>query len=53
VQGDNLVLTVVPEPSTLALLVAGAVGIAEFGWQKRKSCGPKVRAFFKRRAEPW
>jgi autotransporter-associated beta strand protein len=37
VKGDNLVLNVVPEPSTLALLVAGAVGVAGFArrWKSR------------------
>ena len=34
VQGNDLVLTVVPEPSTLALLVASAVGLAGYTWRR-------------------
>jgi hypothetical protein len=34
--GNNsaITLTAVPEPSTLALLVAGAIGLAGYGWRK-------------------
>ena len=40
-EGSNLVLTVVPEPSTLALLVAGAIGWLGNAWRiylARTSC---------------
>ena len=53
VQGNDLVLNVVPEPSTLALLVAGAVGVVGFVRGKWRSCGPKAQAILQRRAEPW
>jgi fibronectin-binding autotransporter adhesin len=36
ISGNDLVLTVVPEPSTLALLGAGAIGLAAFGLGRRK-----------------
>ncbi len=35
VQGNDLVLTVVPEPSTLVLLAAAAVGLVGYGWRRR------------------
>ncbi len=35
-QVDNFSLTVVPEPSSLALLVAGLVGLLCYAWRKRK-----------------
>jgi autotransporter-associated beta strand protein len=53
VQGNDLMLNVVPEPSTLALLVAGAVGVVGFVRGKWRSCGPKAQAILQRRAEPW
>jgi probable HAF family extracellular repeat protein len=31
-----LLLTLVPEPSTIALLLAGAVGLLGYGWQRRR-----------------
>jgi autotransporter-associated beta strand protein len=34
---NSLVVEAVPEPSTLALLAAGAIGVLGFGWRKRKS----------------
>ena len=37
VQGNNLVLKVVPEPGTLALLAAGAIGLVGYGWRRRKA----------------
>ena len=36
VQGDNLVLNVTPEPSTLVLLAAAAIGLAGYAWQRRR-----------------
>jgi hypothetical protein len=33
---DNWHVTIVPEPSTLALLCVGAFGLAAYGWRKRK-----------------
>jgi hypothetical protein len=36
VQGDDLVLTVTPEPSTFALLAAGAIGLVGYGCWRRK-----------------
>ena len=38
-QGSDLVLTVVPEPSTLALLGAGVVGLIGWAWRKREQTG--------------
>ena len=35
VQGNDLVLNVIPEPSTLALLAAGAVGLAGYVWRRQ------------------
>jgi hypothetical protein len=37
VQGNDLVLTVVPEPGTLALLVVGAIGALSYAWLRRCS----------------
>ena len=34
-QGDALLLTPVPEPSTVALLLAGAIGLLAFAWRRR------------------
>ena len=36
VQGNNLVLNVVPEPSTLVLLAASALGLLGYGWRRRR-----------------
>jgi hypothetical protein len=33
---QELVLSVVPEPSTLALLAAGAMGLAAYVWRRRR-----------------
>jgi len=38
VQGNDLVLNVVPEPPTLVLLLAGTVAIVGHAW--RRKCGP-------------
>jgi fibronectin-binding autotransporter adhesin len=35
VQNNDLVLTVVPEPSALAILAAGAMGLVGHGWRRR------------------
>jgi autotransporter-associated beta strand protein len=35
-QDNDLVLNVVPEPSTLALLAAGVIGLAGYGWRRRR-----------------
>ena len=37
VQGNDLVLNVVPEPSTPALLVAGAIGLAAWAWRFKRA----------------
>jgi len=37
VQGNDLVLNVVPEPSALVLLAAGALGLLGYGWRRRKA----------------
>ncbi len=37
VSGNELVLTVVPEPGTLVLLVSGAIGLAGYGWRRRRA----------------
>ena len=36
-QGSEIVLNVTPEPSSLALLAAGAIGLAGYGWRRRKA----------------
>ena len=36
VGGTNYVQVVVPEPSTLALLVSGLIGLLCYAWRKRK-----------------
>lgn len=33
---DNLTITYVPEPGTLALLAAGLVGLLAYAWRKRQ-----------------
>ena len=47
VQGDDLVLDVspTPEPSTLALLAAGALGLLVYGWRRRATRTAKPAAF--------
>jgi autotransporter-associated beta strand protein len=35
---EQLVVSSVPEPSTFALLVVGAVGLAACGWRRRRRC---------------
>ncbi|MBN1396175.1 MAG: PEP-CTERM sorting domain-containing protein [Pirellulales bacterium] len=35
-RADNILLTQVPEPSTLALLACGLVGLLAYAWRKRK-----------------
>jgi hypothetical protein len=37
VQGNDLVVNVAPEPSTLALLAAGALGLLGYGWRRRRA----------------
>jgi autotransporter-associated beta strand protein len=44
---------VVPEPSTLALFVAGAICFVSQVRRRRRSCGSKAQPFFQRRAQPW
>jgi T5SS/PEP-CTERM-associated repeat protein/autotransporter-associated beta strand protein len=34
--GNDVVITVVPEPSTLGLLGMGGIGLIAFGWRRRK-----------------
>jgi autotransporter-associated beta strand protein/YVTN family beta-propeller protein len=36
VQGNNLVLNVVPEPGTLALLAAGVIGLLGYSWRRQQ-----------------
>ncbi len=48
VQGNDLVLTVVPEPSTLVLLAGGGPGLASYVWRRRamrKTAKPARRLF--------
>jgi hypothetical protein len=39
ISGNDLVLTVVPEPSTLALLGIGVVGVLRYGWRRQSPDG--------------
>ena len=45
VQGNDLVLNVVPEPSTLVLLAAGAIGLVGYGLRRRAARTAKPAAF--------
>ena len=45
VRGDNLVL-IVPEPSTLALLAAGVLGLLGYGWRRRRRARRTAKAAF-------
>ncbi len=52
VVGDNLVLSVTPEPSTLALLAAGAIGLVAYGWRRRRAAGGTAKPAAFDQAEP-
>ena len=39
VQGDDLLLTVVPEPSTFVLFGVAAIGLLEYAWRRRVAQG--------------
>jgi hypothetical protein len=43
IQGDDVVLNVVPEPSTLALLATGAIALAGYDWRRRRSARRAVQ----------
>ncbi len=42
VQGDDVVLNVVPEPSTLGLLGVGAIGLLGWGWRRRRNANTRI-----------
>ncbi len=42
IQGDDVVLTVVPEPGTLVLLGVGAVGLVGWGWRRRQNASTRI-----------
>ena len=52
VSGNDLVLNVTPEPSALALLAAGAIGIVGYGWRRRATRTAKPRGFDQRGDSP-
>ena len=50
IQGDNVVLNVVPEPGTLVLLAAGAFSVLGYGWTTKATRSTNIR--FRRKRRP-
>jgi autotransporter-associated beta strand protein len=50
IQGGDVVLNVVPEPSTFILLAAGAVGLVGYGWRRRRVTRTAKSAAFAQQA---